>query len=132
MPSSLESRKDPRTKAFVDGITTSFVNEFCSVGREKSTSATEFSKFLSAYVMQKWLPIRGLRMGMLGGAVTKCDDLGYAGPCDDPYLECATEMITTDARLAPRLEKSHRYGLLEHAHRGGAHSGLGRSGEFLS
>jgi len=36
-------------------------------------------------------------MGMPGGSVSKFCESGYAGICDDPYIDCAAWMITTDA-----------------------------------
>lgn len=75
----------------------SFVNNFCVVGRERSTSTTEFSRFICAYVMQKWLPQRGLHMAMPGGGVCKRGDTGYTGWCDDPHIDCAAWMITSNA-----------------------------------
>ena len=93
---SIRMQCDPRTKAIVDEMTASFVDEFCVVGKDRSTTTAEFFAFLRAYVMQKWLPRRGLRM-MPGGGVGKWNEDGAAGFCDDPHIECAAWMLTTDA-----------------------------------
>lgn len=88
---------DPRTKVLVDEMTASFVDEFCVVGKERSTTRAEFSAFLCAYVMQKWLPRRGLRMTRPGSAVMKWNENGAAGFCNDPHIDCAAWMVVTSA-----------------------------------
>lgn len=68
--------------------------------RLSRTTIPEFSAFLRAFVMHKWLPRRGLGMVRPGGRVSKRCEQGCAGFCDDPHIDCAA---CTWSLLAPRI-----------------------------